>query len=76
MAPGGQIEAQTPHPAQSTASTLALRASLSQTRAGHRKAPVAWAAFGYHVLRIGVLLLPFMLILLLFGVAMGIFVWP
>jgi ABC-2 type transport system permease protein len=35
---------------------------------------VAAAAFGYHVLRIGVLLLPFMLILLLFGVAMGIFV--
>ena len=32
------------------------------------------AAFGYHVLRIGVLLLPFMLILLLFGVAMGVFV--
>ena len=35
---------------------------------------VAGAAFGYHVLRIGVLLLPFMLILLLFGVAMGVFV--
>jgi ABC-2 type transport system permease protein len=35
---------------------------------------VAGAAFGYHLLRIGVLLLPFMLILLLFGVAMGVFV--
>ncbi len=35
---------------------------------------VAGAAFGYHVLRIGFLLLPFMLILLLFGIAMGIFV--
>ncbi len=35
---------------------------------------VAGAAFGYHVLRIGLLLLPFMLILLLFGIAMGIFV--
>ncbi|MGD0229594.1 MAG: ABC transporter permease [Syntrophorhabdales bacterium] len=37
-------------------------------------AVVAGAAFGYNVLRIGFLLLPFMLILLLFGIAMGIFV--
>ena len=35
---------------------------------------VAGAAFGYNALRIGVLLAPFMLILLLFGIAMGIFV--
>jgi ABC-2 type transport system permease protein len=35
---------------------------------------VAGAAFGYHVLRIGLLILPFMLILLVFGIAMGIFV--
>jgi ABC-2 type transport system permease protein len=35
---------------------------------------VAGLAFGYNALKIGVLLLPFMLILLVFGVAMGIFV--
>ncbi len=35
---------------------------------------IAGFAFGYNILRIGILLLPFMLILLVFGVAMGIFV--
>ena len=35
---------------------------------------VAGAAFGYNVLRVGILLVPFMLVLLLFGIAMGIFV--
>ncbi len=35
---------------------------------------VASVAFGYNVLRVGSLLLPFLLILLIFGIAMGIFV--
>jgi ABC-2 type transport system permease protein len=35
---------------------------------------IAGVAFGYNVFRIGLLLLPFMLILLDFGIAMGIFV--
>jgi ABC-2 type transport system permease protein len=35
---------------------------------------IAAAAFGYNALRIGLLLFPFMVILLLFGIAMGIFV--
>ena len=35
---------------------------------------IAGFAFGYNVFRIGLLLLPFMIILLLFGIAMGIFV--
>ncbi len=35
---------------------------------------LASAAFGYNVLRIGSLLLPFLLILLLFGISMGIFI--
>jgi ABC-2 type transport system permease protein len=35
---------------------------------------VAAVAFGYNVLRIGSLLLPFLFILLIFGIAMGIFV--
>jgi ABC-2 type transport system permease protein len=36
--------------------------------------PIAGLAFGYNIFRIGLLLLPFMVILLIFGVAMGIFV--
>jgi ABC-2 type transport system permease protein len=35
---------------------------------------IAGLAFGYNILRIGILLLPFMVILLVFGIAMGIFV--
>ncbi|MBI3794808.1 MAG: ABC transporter permease [Nitrospinae bacterium] len=35
---------------------------------------VAGAAFGYNVFKIGILLLPFMFILIVFGVAVGIFV--
>ncbi|HEY3275360.1 MAG TPA: ABC transporter permease, partial [Syntrophorhabdaceae bacterium] len=35
---------------------------------------IAGFAFGYNIMRIGVLILPFMLILLIFGIAMGIFV--
>jgi ABC-2 type transport system permease protein len=35
---------------------------------------IAGAAFGYNILKIGVLLLPFMIILLIFGIGMGIFV--
>jgi ABC-2 type transport system permease protein len=35
---------------------------------------IAWLAFGYNALAVGLMLLPFMVILLLFGVAMGIFV--
>ena len=35
---------------------------------------VAWAVFGYNILKVGLFLLPFMLILLVFGIAMGIFV--
>ncbi len=35
---------------------------------------IAAVAFGYNAMKIGLLLLPFMLILLLFGIAMGIFV--
>jgi ABC-2 type transport system permease protein len=35
---------------------------------------IAGAAFGYNIFKIGVLLLPFMCILLIFGIAMGIFV--
>jgi ABC-2 type transport system permease protein len=35
---------------------------------------IAGAAFGYNMLRVGLLLLPSMAILLLFGIAMGIFV--
>ena len=35
---------------------------------------IAGLAFGYNVFRVGVLLLPFMIILLIFGIAMGIFV--
>lgn len=34
---------------------------------------IAGAAFGYNIFRIGILLLPFMFILFLFGMAMGIF---
>jgi ABC-2 type transport system permease protein len=35
---------------------------------------IAGLAFGYSIMKVGVLLLPFMIILLLFGIAMGIFV--
>ena len=35
---------------------------------------IAGTAFGYNVFRVGALLLPFMIILLIFGIAMGIFV--
>jgi len=35
---------------------------------------IAGPVFGYNILRIGILLLPFMTVLLVFGVAMGIFV--
>ena len=35
---------------------------------------IAGLGFGYNILRVGTLLLPFMLILLVFGIAMGIFV--
>lgn len=35
---------------------------------------IAGVAFGYNIMRIGMLLLPFMCILLIFGIAMGIFV--
>ncbi|OPX95153.1 MAG: ABC-2 type transporter [Syntrophorhabdus sp. PtaU1.Bin002] len=35
---------------------------------------IAGGVFGYNVLRIGVLLLPFMFILLIFGIGMGVFV--
>jgi ABC-2 type transport system permease protein len=35
---------------------------------------IAGTAFGYNIFKIGVLLLPFMCILLIFGIAMGIFV--
>ena len=35
---------------------------------------IAGAAFGYNIFKIGMLLLPFMCILLIFGIAMGIFV--
>jgi len=35
---------------------------------------IAWAAFGYDIFKIGMLLLPFMCVLLIFGIAMGIFI--
>jgi ABC-2 type transport system permease protein len=35
---------------------------------------IAWPAFGYNALAVGFMLIPFMCILLLFGIAMGIFV--
>jgi len=35
---------------------------------------IAGAVFGYNILRIGVMLVPFMVILLIFGIAMGVFV--
>jgi ABC-2 type transport system permease protein len=35
---------------------------------------IAWPAFGYNALAVGVMLIPFMTILLLFGIAMGVFV--
>ncbi len=35
---------------------------------------IAGAAFGYNILKIGIMLFPFLVILLVFGVAMGIFV--
>ena len=35
---------------------------------------IAWMVFGYNILKIGLFLLPFLLILLIFGIAMGIFV--
>jgi ABC-2 type transport system permease protein len=36
--------------------------------------PIAGLAFGYNIFKIGLFLLPFMFILLVFGIAMGIFV--
>jgi ABC-2 type transport system permease protein len=36
--------------------------------------PIAGLAFGYNIFKIGLLLLPFMFILFVFGIAMGIFV--
>lgn len=35
---------------------------------------IAWPAFGYNALAAGLMLLPFMVILLVFGIAMGVFV--
>ncbi|MDR2017448.1 MAG: ABC transporter permease [Syntrophobacterales bacterium] len=37
-------------------------------------AAIAGVAFGYNIFKLGALLLPFMIILLIFGIAMGIFV--
>jgi ABC-2 type transport system permease protein len=35
---------------------------------------IAWVAFGYTVLSIGLMLMPFLIILLIFGIAVGIFI--
>ena len=49
--------------------------SITTTFAGFfAVAAIAGVAFGYNVLRIGVMLLPFMFILLVFGIGMGVFV--
>ncbi|MGA3172862.1 MAG: ABC transporter permease [Syntrophorhabdales bacterium] len=53
---------------------LVLTSFTSGTAAFLAMIAVAGAAFGYNVLRLGFLLFPFLLILLFFGIAMGIFV--